>query len=271
MESKFADVDNGPKLVYLHGFPGEWDYRRTLMYELLERHYHVFAPTLRGMGLSQRVDSYPMTGYLEDTGNFIRQVVGAPVLGVGHSAGAWFGLGAAVADGGLFSAFVSLDQALDPLATVRLLEKDEATWLALLEAARKASDVGELASLFAEVPASGGGTLGDALNGEKLAVEAAEWAALDPEIMGPWADDGLESWIMIPELEAWPGAYRNPLLFIDGDPEAGGLTSTEDAEYNLARYPWAERIEMTGHDHSLGLTDDPGPVLEHIRRFFDNT
>jgi pimeloyl-ACP methyl ester carboxylesterase len=238
------------------------------MYDLLESHYHVFAPTLRGMGLSQRVDSYPMPPYIEDTGKFIRQVVGAPVLGVAHSAGAWFGLGAAVTDGDLFSAFVSLDQALDPLATVKFLEKDEATYLGMLGAARKASDVNELVSLLAEVPASSGDALGDVLSDEELAVEAAEWDALDPEIMGPWADDGLESWIMIPEFDAWPGAYGNPLLFIDADPEAGGLTSRGDVEYNLERYPWAERIEMTGHDHSLRLSDDPGPVVDHIRRFF---
>ncbi len=82
-------------------------------------------------------------------------------------------------------------------------------------------------------------------------------------------DDGLESWIVIPELVAWPGAYSHPLLFVDGDPEAGSMTSPAAVEYNLERYPWAERIEMAGYDHALRLRDHPGPVVGHIRRFFE--
>ncbi len=202
--------------MFLCGFPGTWD-QLGLLYELLEPHFHLFAPTMRGMGLSQRVDSYPIPPYIDDAGKFIRA----------------------------------------------------ATMIAVTEAMRNASDVDGLASLLAEVPASGGGTLGDQLSDEELAAEADELSSYDPEIFGPWADHGLESWIVIPELDAWPGAYRGPVLFIDGDPEAGPMISPSAVDYNVGRYPTAERIEMTGYDHLLELQEDPEPVVSHIRSFFD--
>jgi hypothetical protein len=93
-------------------------------------------------------------------------------------------------------------------------------------------------------------------------------AAIDAAI-DAWVNDDLAVWIGIPELKAWPGAYRNPVLFLDGDPDAGSLVSAEAAAYNLGHYPWARRVEMKRLDHSLGLWDDPGLVVDEIRRFFD--
>ncbi len=278
MQSKYADLDgvrlnygesspNGPKLVFLSGFPGAWEELGTVL-ELLATDHHVFAPSMRGMGSSQRADAYPIPSYIDDTGAFIRQVVGAPVLGVGHSAGAWFGLGAAVADGGLFSAFVSLDQPLDPQAHVTFHENRDAAMAAMVAAMRAATSADYLAQLLADVPASSGEPLGDLLDAQQLADHAAELVTYDPEIFGAWVDDGLESWIVIPELDAWPGVYRNPVLFIDGDPEAGAMVGPAAAEYNLARYPWGERIEMPGYDHSLRLNEEPERVIHHIRGFF---
>lgn len=278
MESKFVDLDgmrlhygegpaNGPKLVLLTGFPATWE-QWSAIHALLEPDHHLFSPTLRGMGRSGRAASYPIPAFIEDVRAFLHEVVGGTALGFGHSAGAWFGLAVAGRTPEVFSAFVSVDQPLDPRAHVRLHSGGMGTVAAMARAMRKAGSETELAALLAEVPASAGGTLGDHLDADALAAEAAELRELDPEIFAAWIDDRLEAWIRIPELEAWPGAYRNPLLFLDGDPKAGSMLDAAAVEYNRARYPWAERIELSGRNHSMGLTQDPAPVIEHARRFF---
>lgn len=279
MESKFVDLDsvrlhygegapNGPKLVLLTGFPETWD-RWSSVHEVLEPRYHLFSPTYRGMGQSGRADEYPIAPYIEDLRAFLREVVAEPALGLGHSAGAWFGLAAAGKDPAAFSAFVSVDQPLDPRAHVRFHANRTGTIVAMTRAMREAESAAELASLLATVPAPAGGTLGDHLSASELAEEASSLRRFDPEIFGPWADDGLESWIVTPELEAWPGAYRNPLLFVDGEPGAGSMLDAAAIEYNLERYPWAERVEIKGQDHSMGLPENPGLVLEHVQQFFE--
>jgi hypothetical protein len=83
-------------------------------------------------------------------------------------------------------------------------------------------------------------------------------------------NDDLASLIDVPELKEWPGAYRNPLLLLDGDPDAGALVNLESAAYNIARYPWARRMVMPELDLGLGLWDNPGPVVEEIRHFFES-
>ena len=47
------------------------------------------------------------------------------------------------------------------------------------------------------------------------------------------------------------------------------MISPSAVDYNVGRYPTAERIEMTGYDHLLELQEDPEPVVSHIRSFFD--
>jgi len=278
VESKFVDLGsmrlhygegapNGPKLVFLTGFPETWD-RWSSVHEILEPRYHLFSPTYRGMGQSGRANAYPIAPYIEDVRAFLREVVAGPAFGLGHSAGAWFGLAAAGQDPTAFAGFVSVDQPLDPRAHVRFYGNRTATIVAMTRAMREAKSATQLASLLATVPASAGGVLGDHLRPSELAEEASSLRRFDPEIFGPWADYGLESWIVIHELDAWPGAYRNPLLFVDGEPGAGSMLDAAAIEYNLERYPWAERVELTGQDHSMGLADNPAPVLEHVQQFF---
>jgi pimeloyl-ACP methyl ester carboxylesterase len=193
-----------------------------------------------------------------------------PVLGVGHSAGSWFGLAAAASDPSLFSAFVSLDQPLNPEVHLVFHAGRIGTVKAMAAAMRAAADVDDLSRRLARIPTSAGVTWGDLFSEAELAEEAAGLKPHDPAIFDAWVHEELDALIDIPELKAWPGGYRNPVLFLDGDPEAGSLVSAEGAAYNLERYPWAQRVEMNGRDHSLGLGVDPGPVVDEIRRFFDN-
>lgn len=278
MESKFVEINgvrlnygegarNGPRLVFLPGFPRYWSEYRPVL-DALEPQYHLFALSMRGQGRSERSPPYTISSYIDDTAVFLREVVGRSALGIGHSAGAWFGLAAANDDPDLFSAFISIDQPLDPADHVIAHGTDTSSVRRMLDAMRNAAGVEDLKAGLAALPAAGGGTWADEMSVRELDERAAHLAEVDPETFAPWAK-GIEEWLLVPELQRWPGRYRGPLLFLDGDPVAGSMLTEQAVRYNRARYPWAERVELTGHDHIMGLRDAPGRAVSEIRRFFD--
>jgi pimeloyl-ACP methyl ester carboxylesterase len=277
VESRFATVngvrinygegpDNGPSLVFLGGFPGTWDDNSDVL-ESLCHDYHVFAPSLRGLGESGHAAPYAIADWVADAGAFVRDVVGAPTLGVGHSAGAWFGLSAACQDPGLFRAFVSLDQPLDPRVHVEFHKTTRPTYAGFAAVMRAGGGVEEITRQLASVPSSQGGTLADHFSESDMRETAAFLSTCDPAIFDAWVHDDVHSLLNVPELLGWPGAYAGPVLFVYGDPAAGSLVDEEARRYNQERYAWAETTELSGKDHMLGLEDDPGPVTDVIRQY----
>ena len=210
MESKFVEINgvrlnygegagNGPRLVFLPGFPRYWtEYRPVL--DALEPQYHLFALSMRGQGRSERSPPYTISSYIDDTAVFLREVVGRSALGIGHSAGAWFGLAAANDDPDLFSAFVSIDQPLDPADHVIAHGADTSSVQRMLDAMRAASGVEDLRLRLAALPAAGGGTWADEMSVRELGDRAAHLAGIDPETFAPWAE-GIEEWLLVPELQ----------------------------------------------------------------------
>ncbi|MEV8468977.1 hypothetical protein AB0T83_19735 [Fluviibacterium sp. DFM31] len=47
------------------------------------------------------------------------------------------------------------------------------------------------------------------------------------------------------------------------------MLTRKAVSYNMARYPWAKRVELQHHDHVMGLRDAPVPAVAEIRRFLD--
>jgi len=278
MESRFVTINgvsinygqgepNGPPLVFLPGFPDTWQGNMPALDALAQDHA-VWSPTSRGMGESGHAASYSIADWVADVGAFIRAVAEPPVLGVGHSAGSWFGLAAAVTDPGLFRAFVSLDQPLNPEVHVAFHKPRVPVYGGFARAIRAASGREDLARRLYGVPTTLGKTLGEIETEEELLANADFFLNTDPEIFAAWEHDYLARWLLVPELQSWPGEYRGPLLFIDGDPDAGSMVTLEARAYHLARSPWADRVQIPGANHGLGLTEDPAPVVAEIRRFF---
>ncbi len=278
MESKFVDANgvrlnfgegaaNGPKLAFLPGFPRYWTEYRPLL-DALESNYHVFALSMRGQGLSQRSPPYTISSYIQDTAAFLEQVIGPSAYVVGHSAGAWFGLAVANDHPELFKAFVSIDQPLNPEDHVIAHGKDTTSVKRMLGALRAATDVDDLQDRLSKLPKSDGRTWADEMSVAELHTTAVQLRDIDPETFAPWAE-GIESWICVPELLRWPGKYCAPLLFLDGDPDAGSMLTDKAVEYNLSRYPWAERVILKTHNHVMGLRDTPEAAVNQIRCFFD--
>jgi pimeloyl-ACP methyl ester carboxylesterase len=257
---------NGPDLVFLTGFPDSWeDYQAFL--EDLERDFHVFSPSMRGMGRSTHAPPYRISDWVSDVAAFLREVAGGPVLGVGHSAGAWFGLSAAGRDPGLFRAFVGLDQPLNPEVHIEFHKTTRPTYAGFAAAMQSATGTDDLARRLALVPSSRGGLLGDRATEAELLELAASLSTLDPHIFDAWVNDDLRGWLSVPELTDWPGRFSGPVLFVYGDLEAGSLVDQDARRYNQERYLWAETTEIPGADHQLGLYDSPSRVGDEIRAY----
>jgi pimeloyl-ACP methyl ester carboxylesterase len=278
MRSEFVDLNgvrlnygegaaNGPRLVFLPGFPRYWTEYQPLL-EALEPHYHVFALSMRGQGRSQWSPPYTISAYIQDTVAFLREVVGPSSNGVAHSAGAWFGLAAANDFPDLFRAFISIDQPLDPDDHIIAHGTDTSAVKGMLAAMRAATDIDDLALKLSALPTADGRTWAEEMSVKDIRGRAVHLREVDPETFALWAE-GLESWIGVPELRRWPGQYRAPLMFLDGDPERGSMLTSKAVNYNTARYPWAIRIALQNHDHVMGLRDAPEPAVAEIRRFID--
>jgi len=277
MESKFATVngvrinygegpDNGPTLVHLVGFPDTWDENRLFL-DILARDYRVLSMTARGLGASEHAGPYTIATWVADAAAFVREVAGGHVLGVGHSAGAWFGLSAAGADPELFRAFVALDQPLDPAVHVEFHRRNLATYGGWAAVMRAGGGVDAMTRALATVPSSLGGVLGDRMSGDGLRELAAWLETLDPAVFDAWANDDMAGLLLVPELLGWPGSYRGPVRFVYGDPDAGSMLDADARRYNRERYPWADVVEIPGADHLLGLDGELGSVTTAITEF----
>ena len=47
------------------------------------------------------------------------------------------------------------------------------------------------------------------------------------------------------------------------------MLTSKAVSYNMARYPWAKRVELQDHDHLMGLRDAPEPAVAEIRQFLE--
>lgn len=83
-----VDSADGPPLVLLHGVTSRWQGWLPVAPSLATR-WRRYIPDLRGHGRSGRVPGgYTISDQADDIITFMRGVVGAPVVVVGHSLGA---------------------------------------------------------------------------------------------------------------------------------------------------------------------------------------
>lgn len=256
----------GPEVVFFHGYPSRWeDYRPFL--EELAHDYHVFAPSMRGMGQSDRAGSYRVKDFMADMAAFVKAVMTPPVLMVGQGGGPWFAAAVAAREPGLFRALVSLDEAFSPEINIAGNE----AWLpyrsGTARALRASHDYDSFVDAFRCVEIPGGGTV-DELPEERVHLNAAVNFTLDPAVLAHW--DSLETmatFLDVPELRALPGKYRGPVLFIHGDPSSPASCGPEETEINLEQYPWAEVLVLDGTDTFAAIHQSPSVLAAPIRRF----
>lgn len=251
---------DAPPLVLIHGLTSQ---KADMIYPLsaLQQDWHVYAPDLRGHGKSGQVadNRYDLSAYARDIIAFLKGVVKAPALVIGHSFGALTTIGAASGYPEGVTAAVLLDpplySALDPRGIDT--EPNIKEWLQFMYDFKSSLPSHEQLLALSRQNMEGAPEemireMADTLAG---VAPGAVQAALEK---GFWGDLDLEQ------------ALDNiscPALMIHGDWEAGALVRESDIEFFKTHLPSAMVVRLPGVAHGLNLASEPDVVLQHIHAF----
>ena len=253
----------GPPLLLLHGVTRGWRDWESLL-PALTREWHVIALDQRGHGGSGRAESYRVVDYIADAVRFVREVVAAPVVVMGHSLGAMVAAGVAVELPGLVRGVVLEDPPFHTMGNRIAGTAWEAQFTGMREAARRGGTVDEIADALAAIllPAPGGTVkrLGDLRDRASLRWSAECLTELDPEVLTPiiagrWLD-GFEVAGVLSRIPC-------PALLLAADPAAGGALTAADA---ASAPPSCRRVDFPGVGHQLHR-ERPEAVLRAVEEF----
>jgi pimeloyl-ACP methyl ester carboxylesterase len=257
---------NGPPVLFVPGF-GSGLHSYDPFLDALSSEHHVLAMSVSGVGSSGWAAPYRIADWVNDVVAVATSATSESVIAVAHSAGALFAFGAAARNPDRFAGVVSLDQVLDVAMLASVVRPGIDYWQHVRSAGiRAGGDAAVMAELLGEIEI-GDQRMRDVLPRETLLAWGGRGALQDPAVFDQVTPDGLDEWLFDPAITDLPGSYRGPVLFIDGDPEAGSLVSDEGVAANLDRIPWAHRVQLAGRDHDLGLGTDPAEVIQALRPF----
>lgn len=260
---EIVEAGTGPTtIVFAPGFgAGAGQYEPFL--SALGEHVRVIGLSPRGFGRSRWSPPYTPTGWVDDV-EAAAEFAATPVIGVGHSFGAYLTLGAAAQRPELFSTVVSLDQLVDLARFAPLAAMLNDYWQQIRRAVHQAEgDVDELVERLGQVVDSGG-RLDDQVSTDDLRRMAIKWSTQDPLVLASLNDDDYGEWIADPALRNLSDRVRCPVVSILGDPAAGSIVSHELAPANAAAFRDVRQVRIDGVGHGLGLDEDPRPVVDLI-------
>lgn len=257
VELQLAESGVGePTVLVVPGFGSGLDAYECLI-DALSADRRVVALSVRGFGTSGWAAPYSIGDWVDDVVHVAGTVERGPVVAVGHSFGAILALAAAGMEPGLIDAVISLDQVVDIHAFAKLAHGIIPYWRDVRGAIERA---GGDADLLADL-------LGDLVPASERHRVASSWAPQDPAVFDSIVPDRFDEWALDPSVTDLPGKFRGPVLFIDGDPDAGSIVGPELALRNMALYPWAQRVQLRGVGHGLHLETEPTAVVDAVNEF----
>jgi pimeloyl-ACP methyl ester carboxylesterase len=267
---------SGPPLVLLHGGSARWqDWRPAMRY--LAPRWHVYAPDLRGHGLSGRVPGrYRLQDYADDTIAFLQQRIGEPVRLFGGSLGGEVALLVAAQCPDYVRAVVVGDSPLD-IETMRDQFRDRdrvAAWRDLAGDRLSIDEIAEaLKDTLTEVPDQPGLVTMREKWGEDSPVFAALATRLyynDPDMLTALLDD-FETTMEGYEMESLLPTIHCPVLLLQADPKAGGLMTDAEVERALPLLAHPQHAMLKGTSHILFTDEHKELVLRTIEAFLEST
>ncbi len=234
----YAEAPGGGRpLLLLHGITGSHDTYVGLIPELAKT-WHVYAPDLRGHGVSSHVPgSYHVSDYARDVTAFIHEVVREPVAIAGHSLGAmtalWVGAHTPEAVRGIF--------AEDPPLYITQMPRLKGTEVysffrllrdSLLELASAGTSVDDIIDLIGQWPAADGQSNLEAHGREGLRGWATVLQTFDPHVLDP-AIEGV--FFDAPGPDAVLEMISCPVHLLAGQWALGGTMNEADVQRMVAR------------------------------------
>lgn len=251
--------DSGPPVIFLHGASGWWRSWLPTLATVCPS-YRVFAPDMRGAGLSERAETYQVMDMARDVVGFIEQALRGEAILVGHSFGGHVALAA---------------QALLPKRVVGLVLEDIplmvdhgrlaprpagenfSQMLAIVDAGTRFEQV--LAKVKADMPQ--GNPRLDRQRARSLSRYAPE--SLRQYVAGQ-VFDGYDP-------EALSASLAAPTLMMCADPEVWARIDEPAAARAASLSPHLETMVVKGAGHSIH-TDDPvgytNTLLAWLNGFF---
>lgn len=259
-------------LLLLHGGSSRWQSFEGIIADLSEK-FHLYALDLRGHGLSSRAHSpsgYLMEEYLSDVIDFIQQVIKRPPIIFGHSLGGMIALMA----GASYPAFVSAIIVGDsPLSTDVLKSHTQLQW-EMTERWRKLAGSGTIQDIIFElqhvlVPTP---VRGDAVPAKDVFGENHPWFEFMAISLSQ--NDPNMLYAINYHFDETYQAYKNldltsiicPVLFLQADPEQGGLLSDIDVKNAMKLVRHGQSVRLKGIGHALHM-QDKDQVIKVIQVF----
>jgi pimeloyl-ACP methyl ester carboxylesterase len=201
---------NGPPLVLLHGLSDCWQAFLQLV-PFLYPYYTVYAPDLRGHGLSSAAGAYRITDYAADIRAFLDHLGEEPVSLIGHSLGAAVALLLA-AESPVNCKSITL---IDPFVFADIVHDDDfrSYFIGCLEVLKDGRDPAVLSHSLKE-------------QGALARKRALDLSRLDKKTITAVLDKQVFEGFNLEEL--MPGVDC-PVLLLRGNPEREGHISAEKA------------------------------------------
>jgi pimeloyl-ACP methyl ester carboxylesterase len=250
----------GDPLLMLHGVTARWQSCFPLLPSLISR-WHIFAPDFRGHGKSGRVaGTYKISSYVRDIKCFVQQVIQKPVVIFGHSLGGRVALSLAIELPAIVRALIIADT---PLSNKSLVDQADffKTFGYWHKLALSDMSLDEMVAALAAIPVAPDDpqsylTFGQIPGWDQayLRFTARHLRMVDPEILTDMEKGlaGLPN--QMEALDILPKVIC-PTLFLQGNPELGGLLKEEDVMQALSTMPAAFRVRIDRAGHDIHLDD----------------
>jgi pimeloyl-ACP methyl ester carboxylesterase len=247
------DAPNGVPLVLLHGVTQSWRHWIPLI-EKLGNGHPVFALDSRGHGRSGWLeDGYRFIDYPHDQQMFLREIVRAPAVLIGHSLGGMNALYIAAETPELVRAIVLEDP---PLYFEQGLSVFEPIFRAIKALAESNLPVENLALKVAEVTRAP----------LEFARAHAEYIVqLDPQTLGQLLDgSAFELW----RTDALLARIACPTLLLYGEAARGGALTVAQVEHAKQRLDQCRTVFIKDTGHMLH-TYKPDAFLQAVQPFLE--
>lgn len=252
--------DFGDPLLMLHGVTARWQSCFPLLPCLISR-WHVFAPDFRGHGKSGRIPgTYGISSYVRDVKCFMQQVIQKPTVIFGHSLGGRVALSLANELPAMVRGLIIADT---PLSNKNLADQSDffktfGDWRELVLSNRS---LDEMVAALAALPVTPSNpestmTFGQLPGWDQsyLRFTAKHLRMVDPEILSDMEKGSTGLPNEMDALDLLP-KVTCPTLFLQGNPELGGLLKEEDVVQALSVMPAAFRVRIDRAGHDIHLDD----------------
>ncbi|OOC58685.1 hypothetical protein BBD40_23615 [Paenibacillus ihbetae] len=248
-------------LLLLHGGSSRWQSFSSLIPDLIGK-FHLYALDLRGHGRSGRASSplgYRMEDYLSDVINLIRYIIKEPPVIFGHSLGGMIALMAGASYPASVNSIVVGDAPLSSdvlkVHTDRQREMTE-RWRQVAENGTISDIIFELQHMHISSPEQKEPVPAKDVFGENhpwFEFMAISLSQNDPKMLFSINYHFDEIYQAYSGIDL--AAIECPVLFLQADPEQGGLLSDKDVKKATELVRHSQVVRLNGIGHALHMQD----------------